>query len=184
MQSTVLDSISGNKLCEVVFDGVNVARESLLGGLNQGWTGITGALEQAAAAQCCEIVGSMQQMLEMTVAYAKERKQFDRPIGSFQIVQHYCAEMASLVEGARLGAYRAAWRISEGLPCRREVAVAKAWVNNACCRVTALAHQVHGAIGVTMDHDLQFYTRRLIGAASAFGDTDFHLGAVAEEAGL
>ena len=115
----------------------------------------------------------------MTIDYAKERKQFERPIGSFQIIQHYCADMALLVDASRLASYRAAWLVSEGMTCHSEVAVVKAWVNEACLRITALAHQIHGAVEITIDHDLQFYTRRLIGAASMFGDTDFHLENVA-----
>jgi alkylation response protein AidB-like acyl-CoA dehydrogenase len=89
-------------------------------------------------------------------------------------VQHHCANMAIDVNGAMLSAYQAAWRISEGMPCAWEVAVAKAWASQACPRVIALAHQIHGAIGTTMDHDLHYYTRRTKAAESAFGDADFY----------
>ncbi|MBA7651928.1 Acyl-CoA dehydrogenase FadE27 [subsurface metagenome] len=123
-------------------------------------------------------------MLEMTVDYAKERKQFDRPIGSFQVIQHYCANMATDVDGSRFSTYQAAWTLSEGLPCTKEVAIAKAWLSEACKRVTALAHQIHGAIGVTIDHDLQFYTRRANAAEATFGDADFYREIIAQEMGL
>jgi alkylation response protein AidB-like acyl-CoA dehydrogenase len=118
------------------------------------------------------------------VDYAKERKQYDRPIGSFQVIQHYCAHMATDVDGSRFCAYQAAWMVSEGLPCAKEVAVAKAWAGDACKRVLALAHQIHGAIGVTMDHDLHFYTTRAAAAAATFGDADFYREIVARESGF
>jgi alkylation response protein AidB-like acyl-CoA dehydrogenase len=130
------------------------------------------------------MVGGIQQVLEMTVDYAKERKQFDHPIGSFQIIQHYCANMATDVDGARFTTYQAAWMLSEGLPCTKEVAIAKAWMGEAYGRVITLAHQIHGAIGVTIDHDLQFYTRRGKAAELSFGDADFYREIVAQEMGL
>jgi len=130
------------------------------------------------------MVGNIQQVLEMTVDYAKERKQFDRPIGSFQIIQHYCADMATDVDCARLSTYQAAWMFSQGLPCAKEVAIAKAWIAEASQRVSALAHQIHGAIGVTIEHDLHFYTRRTKAAELAFGDANFYREVVAKEMGL
>jgi len=120
------------------------------------------------------MVGAAQQVLEMSVNYAKERVQFGRPIGSFQAIQHHCANMAVDVEGARFITYRAAWLLSQGLPCTKEIAMAKAWVNEASRRVALLGHQVHGAIGYTWDHDMQLYSRRLRSAEVVFGDADFH----------
>jgi len=181
---TVLKTIANDKLCEVVFDQVKVAKENILGELDQGWSEVKKIIQRAAVAKCCEMVGCIQQALDMTIDYAKERKQFDRPIGSFQVIQHYCADMLTDVEGTRLSAYQAAWMISEGLPCTQEVAIAKAWAGEACQRVMALAHQIHGAIGVTIDHDLQYYTRRAKAAEVTFGDVNFYREIVAHEMGL
>ena len=181
---TVLKTIANDKLCEVVFDKVRVPKENILGGLNQGWSEVRKIIERAAVAKCCEMVGCIQQALDMTIDYAKERKQYDRPIGSFQVIQHYCADMATDVEGTRLGTYQAAWMLKEGLPCTLEVAVAKAWAGEACQRVMALAHQIHGAIGCTIDHDLQYYTRRTKAAEVTFGDANFYRSIVAQEMGL
>ena len=141
-------------------------------------------IEQASVAKCGEVLGAMQRVLEVTVDYAKERRQFGRPIGSFQAIQHYCVNMATDVDGSRFSTYQAAWRLSEGLPSTREAAIAKAWVGEAYGRVITLAHQIHGAIGVTMDHDLQFYTRRVKAANVTFGDVDFHREIVAQQMGL
>jgi len=181
---TVLKTIANDKLCEVVFNRVKVPKENILGQLNQGWSEVEKIIQRAAVAKCCEMAGCIQQALDMTVSYAKDRKQYDRPIGSFQVIQHYCADMATDVDGTRLSTYQAAWMMSEGLLCTKEVAIAKAWAGEACQRVMALAHQIHGAIGVTIDHDLQYYTRRAKAAEVSFGDARFYREIVAREMGL
>ena len=180
----VLETIAGDKLCEVVFDQMPVPKANILGRLNQGRSAVQKIIQRAAVGKCCEMVGNVQRVLEMTVDYAKERKQFDRPIGSFQVIQHYCADMATDVDSARFSTYQAAWMLSEGLPCTKEVAIAKAWIGEASQRVFALAHQIHGAIGVTIEHDLHYYTRRAKAADLAFGDADFYREIVAGEMGL
>jgi len=181
---TILKTVAGDKLCEVVFDQMPVPKANILGQLDQEWSAVQKIIERAAVGKCCEMVGNIQRVLEMTVDYAKERKQFDRPIGSFQIIQHYCADMATDIDGARFSTYQAAWMLSEGLPCTKEVAIAKAWIGEASQRIVALAHQIHGAIGVTIEHDLHFYTRRAKAAELAFGDADFYREVVAREMGL
>jgi len=184
IKSTVLKSIASDKLAEVVFDEVRVPKENMLGDLDQGWPAIERIIRRAAVAKAAETVGGIQQVLEMTVDYAKDRKQFGRPIGSFQIIQHYLADMATDVDSSRFVTYQAAWRLNQGLECSKEIAVAKSWTGEASQRVVALAHQIHGAIGVTMDHDLHFYTRRARAAQVTFGDADFHRETVAQEMGL
>jgi len=181
---TLLETIANDKLCEVTFDQVKVSKENILGQLNQGWGEVQKIIQRAAVAKCCEMVGCIQKVLDMTIDYAKERKQYDRPIGSFQVIQHYCADMLTDVDGARLATYQAAWMVSEGLPGTQEVAIAKAWTGEACQRVIALAHQIHGAIGCTIDHDLQYYTRRAKAAEVTFGDASFYQEIVAQEMGL
>ncbi len=181
---TQLKTMVGDKLCEVVFDKVAVSAENVMGELNQGWGYIAKLLQKAAAAKCVEMVGGAQQVLEMTVAYAKERVQFGRPIGSFQAIQHHCANMATDVDGCRFIAYKAAWMVSEGLPCTKEVSMAKAWVSDAFRRVTALGHQVHGGVGFIEDHDMPLYFKRAKAWELTFGDGDFHREIVAQELGL
>jgi alkylation response protein AidB-like acyl-CoA dehydrogenase len=184
ISTTVLKTIANDKLCEVAFDKVKVPKDNILGKLDQGWTEIEKIIQRAAVGKCCEMTGCIQQALDMTVEYSKDRKQYGHPIGSFQVLQHYMADMATDVDGTRLSAYQAAWMLSEGLPCTQEVAIAKAWAGEACQRVMALAHQIHGAIGVTIDHDLQYYTRRAKAAEVTFGDAKFYREVVAQEMGL
>ena len=168
----------------MVFDNVKIPKENVLGRVDQGWSEVKKVIERAAIAKCCDMVGNLQQALDMTVQYAKDRKQFDLPIGKFQIIQHYCTNMATDVEGLRLVTNQAVWLKSEGLPCAKEASIAKAWAGETTDRVMALAHQIHGAIGVTIDHDLQYFTKRTKAAVPTFGSGDFHYEIIAREMGL
>jgi alkylation response protein AidB-like acyl-CoA dehydrogenase len=184
IKCTLLKTLARDKQCEVVFDNVAVPKENVVGGLNQGWQIIQDVLQKAIVAKCAEMVGGAQAALDMAVAYAKERVQFNRPIGSFQAIQHYCANMVSDVDGSRFVTYKAAWKVSEGLPAIMDVAVAKAWTGAAYSRVTLLAHQIFGAVGFTMDHDLHLYYRRAKAGEIIFGDSAFQRAIVARELGL
>jgi alkylation response protein AidB-like acyl-CoA dehydrogenase len=170
-----MKTISGEKLCTVDFDNVAAGREDVLGEVGEGWPAVEKVIERAAVARGAEMVGVARQVLKITLDYAKERVAFGHPIGAFQAIQQRCADMLVDAEGARLATYQAAWRLSQGLPAAREVAVAKAWAGQSCRRVCASAHQVHGAIGFTEDHILHFYTKKASAAASSFGDSDFYL---------
>ncbi|MFC1920853.1 acyl-CoA dehydrogenase family protein [Chloroflexota bacterium] len=178
---TPLKTISKEKLCEVSFNNVKVSGDDVLSEPDKGWIGVEKIVQAAATAKTCDMVGSFHQVFEMTLQYAKDRVAFGQPIGSFQAIQHHCANMAMDVNGAMLAAMQAAWKVDEGLPCAWEVAVAKAWASQVAPRVIALAHQIHGAIGTTMDHDLHYYTRRCKAAEAAFGDVDYYQGIVSEQ---
>ncbi len=181
---TLLHTIAGDKQCEVIFDNVKVPKENTLGKVDKGWEVMEKALELAAVAKCADLVGAAEQVLEMTVAYAKERIAFDHPIGSFQAIQHHCANMKVDVDGMRFLTYQAAWLLSEGLPATKEVSMAKAWVSEAYRRVTGSGHQIHGSIGYTLDHDMQLYFRRGKAAEATFGDAELHRETVACQLGL
>ena len=180
----VLKTIASDKQCEIVLEDVRVPRSSVLGEVDRGWPIVDQMLRRGAVGKCAEMVGNSQQVLEMTVEYAKTRVQFGRPIGSFQAIQHHCANMATDVDGSRFITYQAAWRLSEDMPCDREVSMAKAWVSEACRRVAALGHQVHGGIGFTKEHDMQLFFRRAKQAELFFGDADYHKEKVAQAIGL
>lgn len=177
----LLDTIAGDKQCEVSFDNVRVGGESVIGEVDKGWPIIEKVMAKAAVGRCAEMVGVAQQALNMTLDYAKERLAFGHPIGAFQSIQHRCADMLVDIDGSRFMTYQAAWRINEGLPAAREVAMAKAWVGRACRRVVASAQQIHGAIGFTEDHILPFYTKKASACEFSFGDADFHLEKIASQ---
>ena len=181
---TLLKTIASDRQSEITLDGVSLPAEAALGEVNKGWDTIEKVLAWGAIGKCAEMVGGAEQVLEMTVEYAKQRTQFGRPIGSFQAIQHHCANMATDVEGSRYITYQAAWLLSEGEAAIQEVAMAKAWVSDAYRRICALGHQCHGAIGFTKEHNMQLYSRRAKAAELAFGDTDFHLETVADGLGI
>lgn len=177
----VRSTMSSDKLCEVVFDQVQVDRKNILGQPDHGWDQVQKIIQQGAVAQACGVAGILRSMMEMTVAYVKKRVRWNRPIGSFQIIQHECARMLVDVDGAWVSSYQAAWRLSEGLPCVKEVAVAKAWMSQAGERTCRRAHQMIGTTALTRDYDLQLYTRRAKAAQSTFGDADFYRSIVARQ---
>ena len=122
-----------------------------------------------------ELLGAAQHMLDESVAYAKDRVQFDKPIGSFQAVKHRLADMLVDVEGMRSAVYYAAWCLSAGHPDASIAAsTAKAWCSDAATRVLASALQVHGGIGFTWEHDTHLYLKRGQLDGQAFGNATFH----------
>jgi alkylation response protein AidB-like acyl-CoA dehydrogenase len=163
------------KLYEVVFDGVSVPGGDALGADGDARGALRGALEVATAVLCAEMVGGMQWVLDATVEYAKTRQQFGRPVGSFQAVQHMCADMLLLTESARSAAYYAAWALTERDPAARAaVSVAKAYCSDAYREVANRGVQVHGGIGFTWEHDLQLYYKRSKSSETLFGDATYH----------
>ena len=181
---SIPETLGYERQCELIFDKVRVPKANVLGEVGQAYEILELLQEQAAVAKCAELVGCIQTAFDMTVKYAKGRKQFGRPIGSFQAVQHHCANMVVDVDGSRFMTYQAAWKISEGLPAGREAAMAKAWTSDASRRVTSLAHQIHGAISFTEEYDVHLFYRRAKAGEVAFGDTEYHLEKVAQSLGL
>ncbi|MCX6007992.1 MAG: acyl-CoA/acyl-ACP dehydrogenase [Chloroflexi bacterium] len=184
IKTTLLKTLARDKLCEVVFKDVKVAKANIVGKLNDGWKVLQLTLQKAAVAKCAEMVGGAQASLDMAVSYAKERVQFGHPIGSFQAIQHYCANMVTDVDGSRFIMYKAAWSLSEGLPSEMIASMAKTWTSDAFKRVAMLAHQIFGAIGFTMDHDMHLYFRRAKSGELAYGDADYHRNIVAQQLSL
>jgi alkylation response protein AidB-like acyl-CoA dehydrogenase len=152
--------------------------DSLDGDLKAGFQRIEVAL-------AAELVGLAQRTLEMAVEYAKDRKQFDRPIGAYQAVSHKCAQMMLETEGARAATLYAAWAADhepESLPLG--ASMAKAYAADAGWRVTAAALQVHGGIGFTWEHDLHWFLKRARTNGALFGSAREHRDRVAELVGL
>jgi alkylation response protein AidB-like acyl-CoA dehydrogenase len=176
---TKLRTIADDHQCEVVLKDVRVPHRQVLGEVGKGWPLVERIRGYGAVAKCAEMVGIAQQAFEISLNYAKTRVQFGRPIGSFQVIKHKLANMVIDVDGSRYVTYRAAWLLSEGLPAGQEIAVAKAWTNEACRRVVREAQQVHGGIGYTKEYDLQLYTRRAKAAEIVFDGSDTHREAVA-----
>lgn len=163
------------KLYELAFEDVTVAEQEVLGADGDSRGALRGALEVGCLALCAEMVGGMQRLLDMTVEYAKTRQQFGRVIGSFQAVQHQCADMLLMTEGARSATYYAAWALTENDPSASiAVSIAKAYCSDAYREVGNRGIQVHGGIGFTWEHDLHLYYKRSKSSETLFGDATFH----------
>ena len=166
---------STRKLYEVAFDGVSVPRQSLLAEGKPARAALDRMLDVATVGLVAEMTGGMQRLLEITVEYAKTRKQFGRPIGQFQAVQHLCADMLLFTESSRSAAYYAAWAIQEGVPeATLAVSVAKAYASEAYREVGNRAIQVHGGMGFTWENDAHLFYRRAKASELAFGDATYH----------
>jgi alkylation response protein AidB-like acyl-CoA dehydrogenase len=181
---TLLKTFTGDKKCEVAFKNVRVPKANIVGKLDQGWKLVDELLGLAVFLQCPWMVGGTQQALDMAVAYAKERFQFGRAIGSFQALQTKMANTVVDVAGARDFTYQTAWKLDQGLPCKKDISIAKAWTAEAYRKACVEGIQIHGGIGITQDHDIQLYYRRAKALEIAFGDVDYHLELVAQEMGL
>ena len=170
---TLLKSFTIDKLCEVKLDHVVIEREGLLGNLGKGWSLLERTLQRAAIAKCAEMIGGAEQVLEMTLDWAKQRIAFDRPIGSFQAIQHLCSNMYIDLEGLRLLTYQSAWMIDQGKSCDKVIAMAKSWASRAYREIAARGMQIHGAIAFSREHSMQLYYKHAKSAELSFGDARF-----------
>jgi len=179
-----LRTIARDDQCEVAFQGVRLDAGSVVGPVGGAWPLVQAAVDRAAVARAAETVGAMRATLDMTLAYAKERVQFKRPIGSFQAIQHYLADMWVDLLGTRNLVFRAAWKLDTGEPADREVSMAKVRAGAMGRRATHLGHRIFAGIGFTMEHDLHLYHRRTLAADLGLGGSDFHHERVARSLGL
>jgi alkylation response protein AidB-like acyl-CoA dehydrogenase len=173
------------RLYEIAFEQVRVPAHHVIGKVDRAWPLIARVLDKATIGLCAEMVGGAQRVLDMCVEYSKSRIQFGRPIGSFQAIQHRCADMLLLTESARSAVYAAAWAASED---REDLALfasmAKAYTGDAFRFVTGEGIQLHGGMGFTWEHDAHLYLKRAKAAEVTFGDASYHRERVAQLIGL
>jgi len=179
-----LEAISGEKLSEVVFDGVEVAAGDRLGAAEVGAAALAPALAAGTLARTAEMVGGAQRILDLVVEHARTRVQGGRPIGGYQAIQHACADLVRDVDTARGLLYLAAWKAAEGQPAESDIAIAKAHAGEACPAVARRGHQIFGAISYCEEHPLHLFHKRIQAAALDFGDAQHHLETVARSIGL
>src|SRR5665213_2825768 len=107
-----------------------------------------------------QAMGGAQQALDITVQYAKDREQFDKPLGAFQAIAHYLADAVTAVDGAETLVYEAAWARANGASIERLAPMAKLFACKTFRDVTAMAQQIFGGVGFTLEYDIQLYFRR------------------------
>jgi alkylation response protein AidB-like acyl-CoA dehydrogenase len=172
---------STRRLSEVKFEGVRASAADVVGAVGDGWKTLSEIIDKGKVMIAAEMMGGAQKVLDMTVEYAKVRVQFGRPIGSFQAVQHKCANMMIDVEGAKSAVYYAAWAVSNGGgDAPLAAALAKAAASDAYRRVSADGIQLHGGIGFTWDHDMHLYFKRAKSSEFTFGDATYNRELVAQ----
>jgi len=181
---TLLKTIAFDGQCQVSLDKVKVPQSNRIGEKGQGQVISTKIAEWGAVSQCAFILGLLEKVLELTVTHAKQREQFGKPIGSFQAIQHQCADMVTEIDKVKFLAYQAAWKLSHQMPAAKEISMAKARASDASRKVCLLGIKIHGGVGISEEHDLQLYFRRAKAAEIAFGDGDFHREIVAQKLGL
>lgn len=152
-------SMRGLGTCEVFFTDVRVPKSQLLGNLNEGWYHLIKLLNPERIISAAATVGLAQGAFEEALAYAKDRIAFGKPIGQFQILQHWLADMAVEVEMARLITYKAAWLLATNRPCHFEATAAKTWSSEIAVKTTTNAMEIFAGAGVMMEYDIQRYFR-------------------------
>jgi alkylation response protein AidB-like acyl-CoA dehydrogenase len=163
------------KLTEVSFADVRVGPEALVGPHGGGWPILQKVLDKASVALASEMCGGATKLLEMCTEYAKTRKAFGKPIGSYQAVKHKIADMLLLVENAKSITYYAAWAAdSGGNEAPLAASMAKAYTSDAYRKIAADSIQVHGGIGFTWEYDVHLYLKRAKSSEFAFGDAAYH----------
>jgi alkylation response protein AidB-like acyl-CoA dehydrogenase len=195
--AAVIVLVDGDSASVVEADGAEIEQRDTIdstrrfssvranGGGEQLGGDVQAGLDRAEIALAAELVGIGQWAMETAVAYAKDRKQFDRPIGSYQAVAHRCAQMMLEVEGSRSAVYYAGWTAdNEPESVSLAASMAKAYASDAGWRVTASSLQVHGGIGFTWEHDLHFFLKRARTDGHLLGSARSHRDRVAELAGL
>lgn len=174
-----LITLAKDKQSEVTFKGVSVPKANVIGAVGEAWPIVDRMLDRGTALLCAQMVGAARKDIEMAIEYAKFRTAFGQPIGSFQSVQHTCADMQIWVDGGEMLTFEALWKIDQGLPAAVEVSQAKAFCNEKCEAAVRNSQSIHGGIGFMMEFDLQLWFRRVSAWTMRMGTSYEHRARIA-----
>ena len=160
MTLTLQPTVAGDTQYRVDFDGVRVEATDRIGDAGTGWDTWSTVMADAIVLVAAQAVGAAEATHALTTQYAKERHQFDKPIGAFQSISHYLADGITAIDGARVLVHQAAWSRDEGRDVSTLAPMAKLFATQTCRDVTGVAIQVHGGMGFTVECDAQLYFRR------------------------
>jgi alkylation response protein AidB-like acyl-CoA dehydrogenase len=167
--------IDGQGAAEIIFADVVVPAQNLIGTEGEGLAPLSDVIDRAALAVCAEAVGAMEAALAITVEYTKTRKQFGRPIASFQALQHRMVEMLIEIEQSRSIVLKACLALDSGDgDAAKAVSAAKMRVGSAAKLVGEEAVQMHGAVGIAEEYSIGHYLKRLTAIRYSFGSSDHH----------
>ena len=176
-----LSTMARDRQFQMTLDGVKVAASDVIGTPGEAWGVLEGVIERGVVALCGYMVGASEKIHEMATAFAKERVQFNRPIGSFQAIQHYLAQSITEIIAADTTTYYAAWTLDEGLPSREIVDKAKAFAGDTFRKASDLGAQIHGGIGYDESMDTSLFLRRGKQLQLSMGGTGYWEDIIADE---
>jgi len=153
-------SISSDTQYRVDLESVALPETARIGTAGSGWATWESVMAKGAILAAAQAIGGATQALDLTVEYAKTREQFDKPLGAFQAISHYLADAKTGLDGARMLVYEAAWAADSGADLARLTPMAKLKAGGVYRDITAMAQQVFGGVGFTVDFDIQLYFRR------------------------
>lgn len=175
-----LGAIGKNNCCELVFKDVKVSKDALIGQPGQGWEILEKMSSKATVAKSAEMLGGCYESIDMTTVYAKQREQYSTPIGGFQAIQHYLANMKLGYDTSYYYLHKVAWMTDEGIDTTKEVSALKAQVNEQYKYITERAVQIHGGIGTTREFNIGLFYRRAKAFEYIMGSTDYHYDILAD----
>jgi alkylation response protein AidB-like acyl-CoA dehydrogenase len=153
-------TIASDTQYEVALTGVRVPAAARVGGAGTGWDTWNRTLLDGIVLLAAQAVGGARYALDITVQYAKDREQFGKPLGAFQAIAHYLSDAVTAVDGAETLVYEAAWAHAHGRSIERLAPMAKLFAGRTFRDVTAMAQQVFGGVGFTLEYDIQLFFRR------------------------
>ena len=174
VEYTDLISTAKNSHSLVTFNGVRVPASNVIGTLQTAETVVRDLLDFITIFTCCQMAGAADRAATTAFEHARNREAFGQPIGAFQSIQHTCADMIISVDGAKLLAREALWRLSTGLPAQAQISQAKSFANEHCLRTCRSAQQIHGGMGFMMEFDLHLWYRRVTSWSLRAGTTSEH----------
>lgn len=184
VEQTPLDHISGVPVSSLTFNEVEIPETSIVATGEEAIKATEELVAAGGVARAAQLAGLGKAVLDATVEYTANREQFGRPVGSFQAVQHHLAEMAIAAKQVNHLVHAAAWSFSQGGYSIERAAQAKIAASDKIANLCWTAHQCHGAIGFTWEHDLHLYTRRALAWKTDYGDSAFHKSKLANAMGL
>ncbi len=169
---------------EIFLNDVRVAADRLVGGENKGWDCLLAGLQIERLASTAGYCGAAQSVIDLALAYAQERKQFGRPIGTFQAIAHMLADLQTEVDAARLLMWRAAWMLASGRDALREVSMAKLFGSETYVKAANAGMQILGAYGYSMEVDMQRHFRDARSTTIGAGTSQMQRNLIAGSMGL
>jgi alkylation response protein AidB-like acyl-CoA dehydrogenase len=153
-------SLASDCQYRVEFENVRVSAGDRVGAPGSGWDTWDSVLHEGIVLQAAEAIGGAERALEITVDYAKQRKQFDKPLGAFQSLAHYMADTSTRIDGGRTLVYQAAWNHAEGRSIAQLAPMAKLFACETYREGTRICEQIWGGVGFTIEYDIQLFFRR------------------------